>query len=84
MANWQHRIELNQVINQVSEDHDLTRLEEPCPEEVREAIAAECEKAAPLRHFGKKIRGAKSIAEVNRILTNVYSVADRELVWCGL
>lgn len=84
MANWRHKIELNQAINKVSEEYDLTRLEEPCPVEVRDALAVECEKVFPLRRFGKKFRDAKSIAEVNRILDDVFDVADKKLVWCGL
>lgn len=84
MANWQHKIELNQIIQQVSEDFDLSRLEEPCPEQARNALATEIEKAPPLTHFGPKIRDAKSIAEVNRLLEAIFSAADHNLVWCGL
>jgi len=84
MVNWRHRIELNETLERVSDEFDLTRHEEPCPEEVREALAVECEKAPPLQRFGRQIREAKSIAEVNRILDTVYSVADEQLVWCGL
>jgi hypothetical protein len=84
MSNWRYKIELNGVIERVSEDFDLTRVEEPCPEEVRDALAAECEKAQPLYRFGQQFRDAKSIAEVNRILDSVFTVADEKLVWCGL
>lgn len=84
MTNWRYRIKLNEVLERVSDEHDLSRHEEPCPEEVRNALAEECEKAAPLHHFGQQFRDAKSIAEVNRILHSVYDVADKRLVWCGL
>lgn len=84
MANWRYKIELNQAISQVTEDYDLSRVEEPCPEEVRDILAKECEKAAPLRRFGQQFRDAKSIAEVNRILNDVFEEADKKLVWCGL
>lgn len=84
MANWRYKIELNKVISQVSEDFDLSQFEEPCPENVRVALAEECEKAAPLRRFGRQLRDASSIAEVNRILDSVFSEADQQLVWCGL
>jgi hypothetical protein len=83
MANWQHKIELNQILKQASENHDLSREEEDCPAEVKTAIAAEVEKAAPLAHFGKLIRNAKSIAKVNRLLQQVYNEADYSKVWCG-
>lgn len=84
MTNWRYRIKLNEVIERVSEDFDLTRVEEPCPEEVRNALAEECEKAQPLYSFGQRLRDAGSIAEVNRILDTVFDVADQKLVWCGL
>jgi hypothetical protein len=55
-----------------AEEHDLTHIEEDCPEEVKEAIAIEIVKAWPLKRFAQTIRQAKSIAEVNRILKNIY------------
>ncbi|RJQ30326.1 hypothetical protein C4565_00650 [Candidatus Parcubacteria bacterium] len=83
MANWKHNIELNKVINQASEEHDLTRFEEDCPEEVKEAIAREIEKAWPLSHHAKEIRAVKSIAALNRRLVLVFDDADYHKVWCG-
>lgn len=82
--NWRHKIELNKVMSDVCDKHDLSRVEEDCPEEVKEALATEIEKAWPIAHFCKKIRSAKSIAAVNRILERVYNDADRHAVWCGL
>lgn len=84
MANWRYKIELNKVLTEMSEKHDLERHEEPCPKEVKEALAKELEKAWPLHRFCEKILNAKSIAQVNRILENVWNAADTEGVWCGL
>ena len=84
MANWRFNISLNKVLNQCNEDFDLSRHEEDCPEEVKEALAAEVAKAWPLARFSQKIRACKSIAELNRILEVVWDAADTERVWCGL
>jgi hypothetical protein len=70
MANWRYKIELNKVLTEMSEKHDLERHEEPCLKEVKEALANEIGKAWPLKRFCEKILKAKSIAEVNRILEN--------------
>lgn len=83
VANWQEKISLNQTLARLGDEHDLSRQEEPCPTVVREAMAAEVEKSNRLFRHGKRIREAKSIAEVNRILEDVYNDADRHLVWCG-
>lgn len=83
MAAWRYKIELNPLIQTLSEQYDLTNHEEPCPDEVREQLALEVEKAWPLNMYGKKLRKAKSIAELNRILNNVFDRADLEMVWCG-
>lgn len=83
MANWRYKIELGEVLRQISENYDLNRAEEDCPVEVKIAVATEVEKAAPLAHFGKRIRRAKTIAKVNRILQEVYNEADYSKVWCG-
>jgi len=84
MANWKYQIELNQVINDLSEQYDLECPKEPCPQEVKEALAKELQKAPPLAHYAKKIQKATSIAQVNRILNSVFNTADASLVWCGL
>ncbi len=84
MAAWRYKIELNKVLTEMSEKHDLECHEEPCPKEVKEALAKELEKAWPLKRFCQKILDAKSIAQVNRILENVWNAADTERVWCGL
>lgn len=83
MAQWTHKIDLNEVIGRMSDEHDLTRLERKCPKEVKDAIAAEIEKASPIARFGPQVRKAKSIAEVTRVLADVFDAADRERVWCG-
>jgi hypothetical protein len=75
---------LNQILKQVSENYDLSREEEDCPAEVKEAIAVELEKAPPLKRFAEHIRNAKSIAKVNRVLDNVWDEADYSKVWCGV
>lgn len=84
MARWLYTIDLSGVLNKVGESYDLTRFEEDCPDDVKEAIAAEVEKAPPLARFAELFRNAKSIAEVNRVLNDVYDVADRQRVWCGI
>lgn len=82
--NWRYKIELRKVLSDMADQHDLERVEEPCPEEVKTAIATEIEKALPLHRFAKQIRQAKSIAAVNRILNKIYDEADQSAVWCGL
>jgi hypothetical protein len=82
--NWRYKIELNKALTEMSEKYDLERHEEPCPKEVKEALASEIKKAWPLQRFCQKILDAKSIAQVNRILENVWNAADTERVWCGL
>ncbi len=81
MPVWLEKINLNGVIRDMDEQHDLSRHEEPCPDEAREAMAKEVEKTSYLRHFAKRLRNAKTIAEVNRILECVYDEADRCRVW---
>ena len=83
MSNWRYECALNQVIAQMSEQFDLTRLEESVPVEVRRALSEEVKKALPLVRFAPTIMDARSIAEMNRILENVFDTADAELVWCG-
>ena len=68
----------------MGEKHDLSILEDPCPDEVKDAIAAELAKSASLAHFSGRIRKAKSIAAVNRVLAAVFDEADRMHVWCGI
>ena len=84
MTNWIQKIELNQVLAQMSEKHDLSFVEKPCPDEVKEAIASEIAKADCLAIYAGRIRRAGSIAAVNRALETVFDVADRNLIWCGL
>ncbi len=84
MAEWQHRINLAGVLSAMGEKHDLSRVEEDCPEEVKEALAVEIRKAPPISHFAGRIKRAKSIAAVNRALAALYDDADRWKVWCGL
>jgi len=83
-VNWRYTIDLAGAMRQSIDDFDLTRLEEPCPAAVLGRLADEVEKAPPLSHFGTRLRAAKSIAEVNRLLIEVYDRADDTRVWCGL
>lgn len=84
MANWRERINLHGVLHQMNGKHDLSRLEEECPKEVKDALAAEVEKSTALRYLAPQIRRAKSIAAVNRKLEAVFDEADVNLVWCGI
>lgn len=81
---WLYKIELNNVIKTVCADFDLSKEEEDCPVEVKRLLTDELNKAPPLQIFSSSISQAKSIAEVNRILDQVYDEADRYKVWCGL
>jgi hypothetical protein len=81
---WLYRIDLAGVMLQCAEKHDLTRVEEDCPEDVKELIAVEISKADPLKRFAESVRNSKSIAELNRILQKIYDEADFRRVWCGL
>ena len=83
MAIWKYKIELGRVMDEMSDKFDFSRLEEDCPQEVKEAIAVEISKAPPLARFAKKVKSVKSNAEMNRVLDSIYDVADDELVWTG-
>ena len=80
---WRHEIELNDALAEADERFDLSRVEEPMPDEVKDLIIAELRKAWPLSRFVKQIQDAKSIAEGNRVLENIFNEADRSRVWCG-
>lgn len=84
MGHWLHKIELRKVLDEMCDRHDLTRAEDDCPEEVKEAIAKELEKAPPLAHFAGQFRRCRAIAAVNRLLEKMYDEADRTRVWCGI
>lgn len=84
MANWRWTIDLKGILNKAADEHDLEKVELPCPDPVRNALAEEVSKAPPLRRFAGAIRAAETIAEVNRILNRVYEEADYAKVWCGL
>lgn len=84
MANWKQKINLNQILEQLSEEFDLSEVERPCPTVVKNKIANEVERVTVLKPFGKQIRKSRSIAAVNRILEQVFQVADENLVWCGM
>jgi hypothetical protein len=84
MTNWRYSIDLNSVLASASERHDMSKYERKCPKTVKMQIAAELRKAPPLQHFAKQIEDAESIAEVNRIIDEVYDAADANLIWCGL
>lgn len=80
--NWQYKIALNNVLQRLGEKHDLSQVEDACPDEVKQAIACELEKARPLVQFADRIRDCISIAAVNRLFDTIYDTADREGVWC--
>ena len=82
--NWRYKIELNQRLREMGEQFDLSYLEEDCPQEVKQAISAECRKAPSLRRFAEIVLGCKSIAAVNRVLAAIYDEADRSAIWCGM
>lgn len=84
MVAWRYHIELNKVLDELNEQFDLSRYEEDCPSEVKEAIVKEISKAMPLKRFVPTLRDSLSIAEVNRVIQCIYDEADRSLVWCGL
>jgi hypothetical protein len=84
MTEWRYKIDLAGVMLKCAEEHDLSHAEEDCPAEVKEAIATEITKAWPLKRFAPVIRESKSIAEINRVLRNIYDEADRSSVWCGI
>lgn len=84
MANWRHKIELNQVIEDLSEKYNLSCHEEDCPQEVKEGIAKEIEKAWPIKRHADEVRKVKSIAALYRRLDLVFDDADTHLVWCGM
>lgn len=80
---WREKINLNSVLAKMDSEHDLSRLEEDCPAEVKEAIAVEVAKSSTLGYFAGRIRRAKSIAAVNRVLARLFDEADKFKVWCG-
>ena len=82
--NWKYKIKLNPLIIGLSEKYDLSCEEEPCPEEVKLLLSQEVEKAIPIARFGNKIKKCVTIAEVNSVIDDVYDIADRESIWCGL
>ena len=84
MANWIEKIELNKAINIATEQYDLSRHEEPCPNEVKELIIAELNRSQILRRFAISVKKVKSIAALNRLLVQIYDEADYRKVWCGL
>ena len=81
---WRYKIDLAGVLQQCADKYDLTRVEEPCPDEVKQLIVTEIAKAPPLKRFVRSIQTAKAIAELNRVLEKIYDAADFERVWCGI
>jgi len=82
--NWIRKIDLAGVLRRAEESHDLSCVEERCPEDVAVAIAHELHGEPVLSRYADKVLRASSIAEVNRILEQVYEAADRHRVWCGM
>lgn len=84
MPAWRYTIDLRSAIEWCDTKYDLTRHEEPCPEECLERLVAEVEKAPTLRSaWPAKIRSCRTIAELNRVLDDLYDSADRSRVWTG-
>lgn len=81
---WREKIQLGKAICKINEKFDLSRHEDLCPDEAKELLAKVVEKSIWLKRFSANFRGAKSIAEVNRIIEQVYNRADQHRVWCGL
>ncbi len=81
MADWRYRIALNKVIEEMNEKYDLSHQEDPCPQEVLDALSKEVSKAPPLVHFVGRIKRVKTVAALNRALSEVFDEADRFLVW---
>lgn len=84
MAMWREKIGLNKAIAKANDQFDLTRLEEPCPQEVKDMICAEIKKSNVLNCHVFRIQSCKTIAELNRKLERVFDDADKFLIWCGL
>jgi hypothetical protein len=81
---WRYKIDLANVLIECAEKHDMSRVEEDCPEEVKEMIIQEISKASPLKRFAKPIQDCKSIAALNRVLEQIYDESDFSRVWCGI
>lgn len=81
---WKETINIHGVLDNANAKHDLSRVEEPCPGNVKEELAREVEKSTALKTFAPRIRNAKSIAAVNRVLNKVFNAADANLVWVGM
>lgn len=81
--NWQYKISLNKVLSQLNDEFDFEKLEAPCPQEAKTAIAVEIARALPLKRFRQQIIDCQTIAEMNRVLERIYDAADRSKVWCG-
>jgi hypothetical protein len=84
MPRWDYQIELNKVIQEIDNEYDLSCHEEECPKEALDKIAKELTKAPPLVRFAGRVQQAQTIAELNRILEQVFDKADECRVWCGL
>ena len=80
MSRWQYKIDLGSILA----EFDLSRGEEDCPAELKEAIAAELAKAPPLVKFVELVKRRKTIADLIRLLEGIYDEADATGVWCGL
>ena len=81
---WSEKIDLNRLLTKLDEEYDLERVEENCPQAVKEAIVAEIRKSTWLASYAEDVLACKSIAAVNRCLQKIYDVADIRRVWCGM
>lgn len=79
MANWRTKINLAGVLRNAPDGE----LDEPCEQSVKDAICAELARAPTLNQFCARIRRATTNHRVNKILSDVYGVADATGVWCG-
>lgn len=83
MTNWREKIELYKVIREVQAEFNLSDDSDVCPIEVKEKLAAEIEKSWLLSTYGRKIREAITVEDVNNILDKVFDRADSNRIWCG-
>lgn len=82
--NWRYKLNLGEVISECDEKFDLSKHEEAVPEEVKTRISDCLSSSNILNAWASKVRHSRSIAELNRILDEIYDIADRQKIWLGL
>lgn len=80
MANWKYEIDIKTILNKGDELEDS----DPVPQALKEELAAELRKAPPLFHLARRMEGVRTVAGLNRVLEEVYDLADYKRVWLGL